>query len=387
MNKTGWGFFIGLSLSACATTHLPPVGSEPFVPEEDEKRIWTRSEEEQKVLDNGGLIYQDNELHRYLNTIARKLEPPSIYQHIPFKIVVLKSPYLNAFTFPNGIIYVHTGILARMENEAQLATLLAHEMSHAVHRHTVREFRSTKNKTAALASLQFSVGHVPLVGDLASLLGGIGATGAVTGYSRSMETEADTEGFKRVVQAGYDPRETPKLFGHLKKEIEEEGGKEPFFFGTHPRLKERMDNYNSLIRDVPPGKKTWVKNEDVFLQKTRKLILDNAVLDLQAGRFQTARRGVEKYLHLRPKDSRPHYLMGEILRQKDEKGDLASAKKHYQEAIALDPGYADAHKGIGLVYFRMGDNAQAKKSFRSYLGLAPSASDRGYIENTIKQLD
>ena len=54
------------------------------------------------------------------------------------KIVVIKDPYLNAFAFPNGVIYIHTGMLARMDNEAQLAALLAHEMSHCIHRHTLR---------------------------------------------------------------------------------------------------------------------------------------------------------------------------------------------------------------------------------------------------------
>ncbi|HEY5599647.1 MAG TPA: M48 family metalloprotease, partial [Candidatus Manganitrophaceae bacterium] len=306
---------------------------------------------------------------------------------IPYKIVVIKSPYLNAFTFPNGVIYVHTGILARMENEAQLATLLAHEMSHAAHRHAVREFRSTKNKTAFLASVQFSVGQVPLVGDLAGLLGGIGTKGAVSGYSRGLETEADTAGFNQMVQAGYDPREAPKLFLHLKREIEEEEIKEAYFFGTHPRLKERMENYEDLIRKRSPQKKEGLRNTDVFLEKTRRLLLDNARLDLKGGRFQAARRGTEKYLTLKPKDARPHHLMGEILRQQDDKGDLEKAEVHYREAIALDPSYPDPHKGVGLVLYKLGEKKQAVKSLRSYLALAPSASDRGYIENTINQIE
>lgn len=378
LSSTLWG---------CATTHLPPVSSENFSFEEDEKRLWRRSAEEQEVLDEGGVIYRDKRLSRYLNNVARKLWPPKVFERIPFRIEVIKNPYLNAFAYPNGVIYLHTGILARMENEAQLATLLAHEMTHATHRHAIREFRSTKNKTAALATLRFTIGHVPVAGDLASLLGGIGAMGAVSGYSKGLETQADTEGFLRVVEAGYDPRETPKLFLLLKEEVEAEKIEEPFFFGTHPRLKERIDNYYDLIETLSPEKRKGVKNKAAFLKKTRHLLLVNAELDLKAGRFQLARRSAEKYLALRPKEARAHYLMGEIYRQRGGDGNLQEAKNHFQKAISINRKDPDAHKGIAMVYYKLGEKQRAKKSFRSYLSLAPRASDRGFIEETIKQLD
>ena len=106
-----------------------------FIFEEDEKRLWNRSEEEERSIAKSGMLYQDRELEAYLNGVASKLQPPEAYERIPFRILVLKNPYCNAFALPNGYIYVHTGILARMDNEAQLATLLAHEMTHATHRH------------------------------------------------------------------------------------------------------------------------------------------------------------------------------------------------------------------------------------------------------------
>src|SRR5512133_4272190 len=134
-----------LSLAGCATTSLPPVTSRDFVFEEDEKRLWTRSEEEQQSIDQSGMLYQDRELEAYLNSIAKKVQPPEAYERIPFRIHVLKNPYCNAFAYPNGQIYLHTGILARIDNEAQLATIIAHEMTHATHRHQVREVRDMMN--------------------------------------------------------------------------------------------------------------------------------------------------------------------------------------------------------------------------------------------------
>src|SRR6202023_3035874 len=114
------------------------------------------------------------DLEAYLNDVPQRLGPSEAFAAIPFRIRVVRNPYLNAFTLPNGRIYVHTGMLARMDNEAQLATLLAHEMTHATHRHAIRGLRDRKN------NLAFAVG-------LNSILPGIGSLAglsAVSGYSR-----------------------------------------------------------------------------------------------------------------------------------------------------------------------------------------------------------
>ncbi len=243
-----------------------------------------------------------------------------------------------------------------------------------------------KNKTAVLATLRTTLGGIPAVGDLANLLGTLGTLGAVSGYSRDMETEADLEGFQRVVKAGYDPRETPKLFMMLAEELEKEGIEEPFFFGTHPRLKDRIENYRGLLAELTPSQGQGVKNPKTFNRKIRRLLLVNADLDLKAGRFGTAQRGVERYISLRPKDARAYYLLGEIYRQRGADGDLQEAKKRYKKAMSLSPGYADPHKGMGMVHYKEGKNRLARKSLKSYLSLAPRAEDRAYIQQYIQQL-
>jgi predicted Zn-dependent protease len=375
-------FFI---FAGCATTSLPPI-TQDFRFEEDEKRLWLRSEEEQKVLDKSGLIYRDEELESYLNGIAKKIQPPEVFEHIPFKIMVIKNHLLNAFAFPNGVIYVHTGILARMDNEAQLATLFAHEMTHSTHRHLVKEFRDMKNKTAFLATIQVALGGLGGgIGDLATLFGSLGTLAAVTGYSRELETDADIEGFKLMVKAGYEPDEAPKLFMHLKKEVGEEKIKDPFFFGTHPRLQERIENYETLLKTQYHGQKVGIKNQEIFLEKIDKVILENAHLDLKAGRFKIAQRGAEKYQGLKPNDAKAYYLLGEIFRQKGEEGDMEKAKEHYQNSISIDPFYPEPYKGIGLIYYKQGDKLLAKKSLELYLSLSRNALDRAYIEEYIKQ--
>jgi predicted Zn-dependent protease len=380
-------FFLVLvcSLAAgCSTTNLPPV-TKDFRLEDDEKRLWQRSKEEQSVLNNSGLLYPDTELEDYLNKIARKLQTPEILARIPFRIMVIKSPYLNAFAFPNGVIYIHTGILARMDNEAQLATLLAHEMTHCTHRHALRAFRNRKDKAVDLATVQETqIGFDGAV-DLLTLLGSTGCMAAVTGYSREFETEADMVGIRLVVRAGYDPNEAPKLFEHLTKELAEENIKEPFFFGTHPKLQDRIENYRDFLDTRYQGKKTGTKNTQVFLTKLHKVMLDNAFLDLKAGRFYSAQRGATKYLRIKPNDPRAYYLLGEISRQRKKQDGADRAKVYYKKALSIEPSYPDPLRAIGLLYYKEGKKILAKRSFESYLSLSPHAPDKAYIKQYLAQ--
>lgn len=373
------------SLTAgCCTAGVQPIG-ENFRLEDDEQRLWQRSLEEESVLDSSGLLYRDNGLEVYLNEVARRLQPPEIVSRIPFKVLVIKNPYLNAFTFPNGVVYIHTGILARMENEAQLATLLAHEMTHCTHRHALRAFRNRKNKPFGLATVEENQTEYDGVGDLLVLLGSTGYTAAVTGYSQHLETEADMVGVRLISEAGYDPHEAPRLFEHLIKELEEERIREPFFFGTHPKLRRRIGNYSGSLSTEYGGKNAGIKNTEIFLEKTQQVILDNAFLDLKAGRFCAAERGAEKYLGIKPNDPRAYYLLGEIARQTGKGNDRERAKAYYAKAISIEPSYPDPYKAIGLIYYKEGEKTLAKGSFEAYLSLEPHALDKAYIKKYLER--
>lgn len=374
----------GLLLAGCATTSLAPVTGAGVAFEPDEQRLWRRSEEEQRTLDRSGLLYVEAGLDAYVNQVARRLQPPGIYKSIPFRIRVISNPRLNAFAFPNGVIYLHTGLLARLDNEAQLAMVLAHEMTHATHRHAVKEFRDTVNKTAWLAGVQTALGGLPGVGGLAGVLGEVGTAAAVTGYSRDLEREADAEGLRLVVGAGYEPREALKLFQTLKRDAEQEKVEVPLFYSSHPRLEERLETTEALLRTAYADRRGGMTNTGVYLGRTSRVVLENARMDLKAGRFEAARLGAEKYLTLKPKDARAHYLLGEILRQGGEGETAGQARAHYQRAIALDGSYPDPQKGLGLLYFERGQKQQAKRSLEAYLSLSPRAADRAYVEEYIR---
>ena len=85
------------------------------------------------------LNYAELELEAYVNEVTQSLLPAEAkWQGLSLKVQVIQNPLLNAFVLPNGMMYVHTGLLARMDNEAQLAALLGHEITHVTHRHTIK---------------------------------------------------------------------------------------------------------------------------------------------------------------------------------------------------------------------------------------------------------
>ena len=380
--------FIFCGILACATTDLPPVEEMHSLElQEDEKRLWNRSEEEQYRLNNCNCLYNDPVLTDYVNEIAQKLFPKDIRaKGLTLKVNVIKNPLLNAFAYPNGVMYVHTGILSHMDNEAQLAALLGHEMSHVTHRHAVENFRSVKNTSAALATVQVAAIPFGAYGNLASLLGSVGAMAAVTGYSRELETEADVAGLKLMIAAGYDPHESPKLFEHLKKDIDEQEIKEPFFFGSHPRLKERIKNYTSLIKANYPNT-TGIVNEERFMEVITPMLLDNAQLDLSMGRYKSAKRGIKRFIQRQSANARGHFCMGEVYRQMGEEQDRANAIKAYDQAISCDPEYPEPYKGLGIIYYKQKRYVKSRAAFEQYLMLDPEAEDKGYIEQYIQRMN
>jgi predicted Zn-dependent protease len=361
-------------VAGCATPRPIPV-TRPLTADEEEQMIWRRAQEELDAINDSGMLYQDVEIENYLNRIAAKLHANSISSDFSFQIKVIKDPSLNAFAFPNGAIYIHTGILARMDNEAQLAALLAHEIVHCTHRHSLRTLRSIKDRTQA---------NNARVRELAQLLGITGSITSTSGYTRELETEADRVGLDLTVKANYDPREILNLFELLKQEIELEGIEEPYFFGTHPNVGQRIENVNNWLAEKYHGKITGIKNTDVFQSKISRLVLDNARLDLRQGRYFVAQRAVEKFLAIKQDDARAYFLLGEIFRQRGRQDDAAAAIKNYEKSISLNPSFPEPHKAMGLIHFKDGEKLLAKKYFESCLLLAPDTADKAYLQGYLK---
>jgi predicted Zn-dependent protease len=338
-----WGAMTALWAAGCTTAGhpLPMSGSRL---KQAEARLLQRVEVELAAIEKCRKVYTDHELEAYLLEIISKLQRDT-HPTPPFRVRLIRDPYLDAFAFPDGTIYIHTGILARLDNEAQIAALLAHEMSHCLHRH----------------SLKVTPDRI-----------------------RTLEMEADLAGFELMTKAGYDPVGALRLFEHLKDELETEEYVEPLLGGTHPKLRRRIESCIRFRHLFAPSHGLCPTNEAVYLEKTRRLILDTADLDLKAGRYERARKGVEKYLKIEPTAAEAFFLLGEIFRQQGEPGDHERAKASYRKAIALNPVDAGLHKSMGMLYFKEGAWQLARKSFESCLTLAPNASDRAYVQGYLR---
>ncbi|MDP3123384.1 MAG: M48 family metallopeptidase, partial [Thiobacillus sp.] len=162
-----------LALPAQAETVLPwtdAIETRELAP--GEKSLWQEADEFDRALERAGRVNTDPVLTAYLQGILDRLFPEFKNR---LRVRLLNAQQINAFALPNGSIYVNAGLIARFENEAQLATVLAHEGAHFTHRHSLQQAERLRN-TAAFALVVAMLG-VPLVGDIVVL-------SSMFGYSR-----------------------------------------------------------------------------------------------------------------------------------------------------------------------------------------------------------
>jgi predicted Zn-dependent protease len=217
------------------------------------------------------------------------------------------------------------------------------------------------------------------------MAGSFGVISSIYGYSRDLEEQADLFGLNRMYAAGYDPNEAPKLFSMTLRWLEINDIDEPFFFGTHPKLQDRINSYNHLLATQFKGL-TGTVNALQYQAKIKGIILLNAALNIKAGRFKIAEQDIWTYIDRQNKSAEAYFLLGEICTQNETDTDTPKAIEFYSYAIDLDPNYPHPYRELGLIAFKEGRMDEAEKYFTAYLDLAPNAIDRGYIEENLKTI-
>lgn len=371
-------------LSACETLNVQTIGtSTKFTMEDDEARLWKRQDELENILKDSGFIYQDEQLIKYVNEVLNKLiSNVERVNNVDIRAYIIKDPLFNAFCLCNGAIFIHTSLLATADNEAQLATVLGHEASHFLYRHELKGFRSLKNKTAFFSTVEVTLAgassHSSTI-DLFRLLTEYGVVGAYYGYSREMEREADKNAFELVINNGYDPQEAKKFLEHMYEVDKDEDFKVPYFYSTHPRVKERIRDYEDFIKDLTKkdkGKLIGIQNTEVYNAMTRNVLGDNIELEIKANHLKLARRQIEKYNKLYPNNFKGHFFLGSVDFLEDKKDE---AGKEFKQSIELNPQCPECHKALGTLYYKKGEKQLAKIEFEKYLQLNPQAKDANYI--------
>ena len=337
----------------------------------EETSLWHEADEFDQALARAGKVNPDPALTAYLQGIMDRLYPEFAGR---LHVHLLNAQHINAFALPNGSVYVNAGLIARFQNEAQLATVMAHEGAHFTHRHSLQQAEQAKNASAF--ALVVAMLGVPLVGDLVAL-------SSMFGYSQEHERQADEIGYQRLIAAGYDPRESVHAFEHLLAEIKAADIQEPFFFASHPKLQERIDSYSELTKNANGGETA----RERYLDTTAALRLASLDADLAAYRYKqlilVLTDPERSAVNIRPKPR------------------ITSAKPIASAAKQATPHWPKPNTAARSKPRRNSPRRIARSAccctnaatrplaaplLQRYLELAPDAPDRGHIEHYLKAL-
>jgi predicted Zn-dependent protease len=181
-------------------------------------------------------LSNDPTLNQYVSAMGRRIvaQTPAPFNQLPWQFHVVEDPAINAFAIPGGHVYVHTGLIANADNAAELAGVMAHEISHVTARHSTEQI-TRQYGLSVLAGLV--LGQDPNL--LAQLATQIVAGGALARFSRGAEEEADELGIQAMAQAGYNPIGMATMFEELLEHRRGQPGRVEQFFSTHPLTEDR----------------------------------------------------------------------------------------------------------------------------------------------------
>lgn len=192
----------------------------------------------QQIVGGQVKLYRNSEVNRYVEQIGRRLAANSDRPKLPFTFQVVDDNAINAFATLGGYVYVHTGLLKAADNEAELASVIAHEIGHIGGKHLVKQMRQR-----AIAS-----GLATATGLDRNIAVGIGVDLALNRpRSRQDEFDADQRGLRTLTRAGYAQSGMVSFMQKLLKK----GGSTPTFLSTHPGTSDRIDNLRRAIKSQP----------------------------------------------------------------------------------------------------------------------------------------
>jgi len=213
-------------------------------------------------------VYNDPELRNYINGVGQKLADVCERKEITYYFTVLNTPMVNAFAAPGGFIFVTRGILRELDDEAQLAGVIGHEIGHVVYRHGAKQFEKVFGYQAILL-----IGEILTKRDLSALqqYTDFFVSLMLLGYSRKNEFEADNSGVRYSLAAGYDPRGMVEFFEKLKAMEKKPPTKFENLFRSHPPTADRIERIQLYLGEVKLEEKELSRNRERFKGLTQNL--------------------------------------------------------------------------------------------------------------------
>jgi len=390
-----------------------------------------------KYVEEKGWVFTDPATNQYLTTLGLSLVPKETPENVRWQFRAVRDLEGNAFALPNGSIYVTSGLLARMENEAQLAGVLAHEITHVVNRHSYRANRSSRKKMVAidfmLAGASFTVYGAlgsAVVYALVTTLPMI-VVETTFGFSRELEHEADVYAVNALYLRGYDLREFSRGFELLRNGPEVDLAKESVFWSSYPKLTERAQYIREKAEQLQPNTAGLLVNQFPFRTATNSVVRNTGALALFLGWPRTALASANRLVAEEPNNAENYVLLGDAYRSlgartplpqgeeltksaKNEtrqrmsmmtlaeynrallaephggerwQANFMRAEEAFRKALAIDPQNASAHRGLGLLYESNDAREEAIAELKKYLELAPKARDARQVKVHLQSLE
>ncbi len=201
----------------------------------DKQEVALGKEINEQLINSGqAKLYRDRAINNYVDSIGQRLAKTSQRPDLPYTFQVVNDKSINAFATMGGFVYIHTGLIQTADNEAELASVIGHEIGHIVGRHAVEQMRQRAVSQGLLSAAGLDRSQAVQIGvELA----------VSRPNSRSDELEADRLGLENLKKANYAPA---GMISFMKKLLQK-GGSVPSFLSTHPATEERIRELQQQI--------------------------------------------------------------------------------------------------------------------------------------------
>jgi predicted Zn-dependent protease len=254
---------IGAGVGSCARN--PVTGKSELALISESQEIQMGQEASKDVAQSIGL-YKDQAVQSYVADLGKRMAAESERPNLPWEFHVVDDASVNAFALPGGFIYVTRGLMASINDEAELATVVGHEIGHVTNRHSVQQISK-----AQIAQLGLGVGSI-LSSDIAKFgqIAGAGLSILFLKYSRDAENQADQAGFRYALHENYDVRRMSKVFETLDRISQSSGGgKLPEWLATHPSPGNRIEHIEKMLDTVKIDPARVKTNREAYLRRVQ----------------------------------------------------------------------------------------------------------------------
>ena len=361
------------SLSGCATS--PVTGKSILVGMSEAQEVQTDAQVAPHQFSQDLGTIQDESVNRYVADIGQRMGLLTHRPQMPYSYRVLNANYVNAYTFPGGAMGVTRGILADLDDEAQLAALLGHELGHVNARHAAQRQGQNLVAQAALAGLNVAAQNSDW-GGLMSMGGQIGASALLAGYSREHEREADALGQEYLVKAGYPATGMVRLHQLLVSEEKAAPSLLQTMFSTHPMSSERMQAAQAAadsryrISNSLDARRERFMDSTASLRRIRPTIdaCKNGETAMAARQYAKAQVEFQNALRRTPRDYASNLRMAQCLQAQ---GQTAKAVDYADNAREIYPQEAQAYKLAGVLALQQRDAGRAYQNLDRFDRLLP----------------